>query len=721
MKNEKIKHIQGLLTYLNQENEKANEDLVCQYFRETFDNFTRQSDASNADGYVSGHFILEIKGHTQDWYDGLFQAIAYKKNLDFSLVVVITKGLIGVWRIDKIPENIVNEILVNNKAPNAIGKELAKKYKAQRYNFQNLAEWFRDDLFGLLAPSTKEFIEIINDFKSIVIAGKKVRKKITLKNFTSILKKMKIYFDPSQPIKVVRAFYTMIYGWNEDAIVQLSKRHEDQVTMNGELITNLIPDMRFDFKSFVEEHYIHLFDGEGIDDFFTKYDQAIDAVDSDFRKKNGIYFTDPFLSKFAMWFIKENIPNLGKNYIVVDPAAGSGNLVINWRSPLELRHKVVSEIEPELLFAIERRMKRDERQKGKFTIIPKIEQAKGLNFLDISASNYIGIINETLQEKNLKLDKPIAFLCNPPYRGDDDTSVNTISYEIHPTILDVITREAESERYCCFLAQMKLICDHLEESGFPDDSKLLLFTKSTWLTNRKSFSNLKHAIFSSFDYIDGALFDGKEFFDLKGKFPIAFTMWTYKSKKITNLTNIVGLRDLTWVKKKNLCEIDWNNYEQVNDRCNKIITDERAIKIPFGLDRFGIKEWSNIKRKDLIRSRRKSEIKDLYCGGLPKNDPRLKNNSVYGFYDGDSIGFMEDLTPCRTFAEKKDVPWFTLDARFQRIRRNRCFSGPPDSRGYCAVDYLSAKKLFLWYALAKTFVDFSAPMWTDAGSVSFFL
>jgi len=54
-----------------------------------------------------------------------------------------------------------------------------------------------------------------------------------------------------------------------------------------------------------------------------------------------------------MWLIKQRIPDLGRNYLVIDPACGSGNLVYKLAQSLELRHKVVSEIEPELLYAVE--------------------------------------------------------------------------------------------------------------------------------------------------------------------------------------------------------------------------------------------------------------------------------------------------------------------------------------------------------------------------------
>ena len=83
-------HMRGLLVYVAQPTEKANEDLALTYFRTLFGNaFTRQSDAKRADGYVPGYFVLELKGNTKDWLSGLFQGLAYKnEELDFGQIVV---------------------------------------------------------------------------------------------------------------------------------------------------------------------------------------------------------------------------------------------------------------------------------------------------------------------------------------------------------------------------------------------------------------------------------------------------------------------------------------------------------------------------------------------------------------------------------------------------------------------------------------------------------
>lgn len=87
------KPAQQLREYLLQPSER-NEDLAISYFRSLYpDAFRRQSDAANADGYVPGHFLLELKGDPNAWYPALFQALAYeKKRLAFSLAWISTSA-----------------------------------------------------------------------------------------------------------------------------------------------------------------------------------------------------------------------------------------------------------------------------------------------------------------------------------------------------------------------------------------------------------------------------------------------------------------------------------------------------------------------------------------------------------------------------------------------------------------------------------------------------
>src|SRR5258708_17531847 len=112
-------------------------------------------------------------------------------------------------------------------------------------------------------------------------------------------------------------------GWTANSTLQLSQKANDQATLGGEVITNLRPAARERFKEFVENHAISLGPDEDHDDFFAQFDKALDAVDKAFRIKHGIFFTDLNLSRFVMWFVKRYIPELWKNYLVIDPACGT--------------------------------------------------------------------------------------------------------------------------------------------------------------------------------------------------------------------------------------------------------------------------------------------------------------------------------------------------------------------------------------------------------------
>ena len=711
-------HIGGLLSYLNQPAEKANEDLALAYFRKAFgETFTRQKDAKQSDGYVPGLFVLELKGNSADWLSGLFQGLAYKnRDLDFSQIVVAARNFLALWRVHDLPEDIREEVAHAPGAPSSVGRKFAMKLASKKNTLLKLTAWNGTNLFTPLFQAQTDIVaNEISSFEKTLKEGRKVRQRITVHNFPTLLKEMKPFFDPKQPIKAVRAFYSMLPAWSDTSIVHITQKASDQVTLGGEVVTDLVPGRRFQFKEFVENRCISADDENVYDDYFARFDEALDAVDKDFRIQHGIFFTDLDLSRFVMWLVRQHVPELGKNYMVIDPACGSGNLVTNWRSPLELRHKVVSEIEPELLFAVEKRMKGDAWHNGKFTVVPKVSENRGLNFLDRAAAEYLDQIRRGLEEKGLAPDKPLAFLCNPPYRSDDDQTAGAISYKVHPSILDVTGPDAGNERYCCFLAQMKLICDAAKDSGLPGESLLLLFTKSTWFTKRPIFQNIRSHILGSFEHLAGILFRADEFFDVKGSWPIAFTVWRYRGADVNlDVNRSLSLLDLTWMTKKQLSEIPWAEPKKVDKACAAIMNSDSSLVVELGVDRVSIREWAGGSMVDFKRERRKDERNAKTAGGLPLNDDRQRNKKAYGELNGLYIGFMDDLTPCRVKNSIPNRPWLNVDNRFMAVKKSRCFSGPPTHLGYCAVDLSTAKRLFFWYSLARTFLRRPYPMWIDA-------
>ena len=658
-------HVAGLLRYLCQPHERANEDLALKYFRAVFgEAFDRQKEAKRADGYVPGAFVLELKGQRRDWLAGLFQGLVYQnEGLDFAQVVVAAKNFLAVWQVSDIPNSIRAELAASTGAPSSIGREFARRYADKRVELLHLATWNGADLFTPLFQSEPKLLcERISTFEETLRNGRRVRQRINLRNFAIVLKEMAPYFGAENAIKAVRAFYSMIYAWDEFSTLQLSNKSLDQATLGGETITGLLPESSVSFKDFVEARFVSLDENSSYDDFFAHYDAALDAVDSQFRRKHGIFFTDLDLSKFAMWLAKQHVPKLGQDYIVIDPACGSGNLVTNWRSPLELRHKVVSEIEPELLFAVEQRMKGDLWHNGRFTVVPRVSDNRGLNFLDRTADEYLGELREALAEKGHTPDKPLAILCNPPYRSDDDQGAGTAGYPIHDSIVDITGVDASSERYCCFLAQMKLICEAARSSGLPGESLLLLFTKSAWLTNRNIFRQIRREMASVFEDVAGFLVDGSEFFAVRGKWPVAFTIWRFKgSSAALNPERAITVTDLTWLKRRDLSNIQWADSAAADAVCRQLMEDGRASNVELGHGRQSLRVWSGQTMTDFKRDRRRSEIRQEAVGGLPSNDRRRANKKAYGESDGQFVGFMDDLTPCRVKRSIPGKPWFRLN------------------------------------------------------------
>lgn len=708
----------GLVDYLCNPHEKANEDLVISYFRRLFGaEFTRQADAKNADGYVEGTLVLELKGTTK-WYPGLFQGLAYNKDLDYSLIVVAAKEFLSVWRLDDIPEEIRAAAIEAMTAPNETGRRLAKQYEKLQFSLLKAACWrLRSELLAGLFTESPEVLAVdLEVFEEILRAGRRVRTRITTKNFPIVLKQMREFFDPALPTAPARAFYSLLFGWNEGSKVGLSAKQTDQATLGGEVIHHLLPNKRVAFKEFVEGRCISLTESESHDDFFAQYDRALDVVDPGFRKRNGIYFTDLDLSRFVMGYVRHLLGDIGKNHLVIDPACGSGNLVTNWRSPLELRHKVVSEIEPELLFAVERRMKGDQWHDGRFTVVPRTSENRGLNFLDKSGAEYLAEIQHYLEEKGYSANRPIAILCNPPFRSDDDQTVSAIKYEIHQSILDEIGLDASSERYCCFLSQMKQIAQVAKDTGVPGKSLILVFTKAAWLTDRPVFSQVRAAILGSFEDLGGLLVSSREFFDVQGEFPVAFTLWRYKGDSAAlDAQRPVHLLDLTWLTKEMLHEVPWSDPNEAAVHCERFIKDQRSLSVIFALGMANIREWTGCKRFDFQREKTKEEQRtaNFRCG-LPAGDRRHHRKKTLGHADGQYVGFMDDMTPCRIRQPMQPVPYFHLDSRFMRVRRYRCFSGPADNRSFAPTTLEQAEKLFVWFALGRTFAQEAYPMWADA-------
>ncbi len=116
-------------------------------------------------------------------------------------------------------------------APSSIGRLYAKKYANKKRELLKLAIWNGSDLFTPLFGAQADLVlSKLTLFEKLLREGKRLRQKITVRNFPTLLKEMKLFFDPNQPIKAVRAFYSMLYAWTDTSALNISQKALDQAT-----------------------------------------------------------------------------------------------------------------------------------------------------------------------------------------------------------------------------------------------------------------------------------------------------------------------------------------------------------------------------------------------------------------------------------------------------------------------------------------------------------
>ena len=449
------------------------------------------------------------------------------------------------------------------------------------------------------------------------------------------------------PIDAAHAFYSIIYFWDITSKVSTNETGNEVRVLGyhgnkfSEAVT-IHPHKVEDFKRFVESQYIFTNEGSGltVDYYFSRFDEVLATIAPEYVKQHGIFFTDANLSKFALWFAMQHFPgNIHEDYIVFDPAGGSGNLVSSWRG--KLKHKIVSELLADLLRTIERRMQADPyHTETGFTIIPKTTDGIGLNFLDKDASTYMEILQTELQRKNVGMDKPICFLLNPPYKNTDENQKERDStdaaYSIHPSIIQHTGEDAGKERYLGFLSQILNISQYQKLQN-DTASVVMIFTPTSWLIPRPTYKAFRKIWDNHFKFHSGFIITSNEFFKLQGRWPLAFTIWIYDE---TAKQNDINLYDLTEWKKENLYTILWDNKDrekEIDKELNKTLSKTKLVK--FTDDKTFIKIWVNQKMYDFKRDPTKEELdsKNIF-GGLPIKDERRGNKKTYGISNSSFIG-----------------------------------------------------------------------------------
>jgi len=734
---------------LNPGSENAKDHLIFPLFQKLFGSkFRKQSDAQGADIYIEGKLLVELKSESDAYLSGFYQALHYaKKGLTFSAVCVISKDFVAVWKVNNIPDlaKKISSEADAQSAPNTIGVVNAKKTSKAHSGEILRSSIFRLDAMDLDGLFKKNHDTSLNEFVQVLRNLDSERMQINTHNFIEHIAQLEQFFE--DPIDAVHCFYSIVGFWDVTSTVAFNEE-SDKVHVLGKKGSRLSeeilikPRFRHDFTKFVEQRFVFTNEGSGltVDYYFSRFDEVITRIKPEYAKQHGIFFTDNNLSKFALWFVHEYFEKrLSDKYIVLDPAGGSGNLVTSWRG--HLKRKIVSELQPDLLKTIERRMKLDPDQiDGGFTIIPKTSKNEGLNFLDKTAEKYLNCLMNELKEQNFKFDKPIAFLLNPPYKNTDENEkardAVEAAYAIDPSILELTGNDAGKERYLAFLGQIINIAriqmgdkqaDELSFENVPlpaplDTTKvetplILIFTPTSWLIPRPTYVNFRKVFDTYFKYETGFIILGSEFFKIAGRFPISFTIWSYQ-RNTTGNENKVLLRDLTHLQDDDLA-INWNQgIGNLEIALKDIIKGSNFIN--YSAERESIKEWSGQQMYDFKRDPTDKEVKsgEVY-GGLSIKDERRSNKKTYGISNSKFIGFMDDSTPVRVkedshgrMSPASGNVWFRLDSDFKGINRTRILNGPSDNRSFCAFDIVSAQRTFTWFAITKSIAGIY-PVWAN--------
>lgn len=734
-----------LTKYLRSESsEKSRQHLLYPIFRKLFkDKLKIENDACGADVYVEGKLIVEGKSSDSQWVEGFYQALHYHKKfgLTYNTIIVIAHKFVAVWKLNKLPEfaTILAHTASVNDAPNKVGKENAKK--TQKIHEREIKEaalyWLEPkmlegDIFANAKNLTTESFEILKILNNL----DSDRLQINRHNFIQTIERMKPFFE--QPIDAVHAFYTIVAFWDITSSAAANDAGDELrvVGFKGNRFSDTVkiaPRYLNDFKKFIESQYIFTNEGSGltVDYYFSRFDEVIAAIDPEYVKQHGIFFTNDYLSKFALWFAQHHFPgNINENYIVFDPAGGSGNLVSSWRG--KLKHKIVSELQPDLLRTIERRMKADPFHiETGFTIIPKTSENKGLNFLDRPAQIYLDQLSRELQHKNVLLDKPLAFLLNPPYKNTDENvsarEKAEAEYAIDASILELTGEDAGKERYLAFLGQILNISKVQAAQNKKLKPIVMIFTPTSWLLPRPTYANFRNEWDKYFQFHSGFIVTSNEWFKLDGKWPLAFTIWQYNEDH--DNSNSVKVVDFTHLKQDDLAAVNWlADDETVEKELQKITKKSRPVKMDNSRGQIRDtlplinrgKTQIQQPRYDYSHSKKEDDYNKVVSGfPLKFEEGHFVLKRKCGTSSGSFLGFMDDNTPvrldqdsCMRMSSEPNRVWFRLDTDFKGVNKSKTFSGPADNRSYCAYDLPSAKATFTWFSITKA-LNAQYPVWAN--------
>jgi hypothetical protein len=241
------------------------------------------------------------------------------------------------------------------------------------------------------------------------------------------------------------------------------------------------------------------------------------------RVKTGAFFTPQIWAEKALhYFTLAFGKNWQEKYIVWDCAAGTGNLLDGLSNR---RNIFASTFEIEDVQTIKEAGKLFENNVFQFDFLNDA-------FVPISQG---GKVPDALYKFTAEMPQQILFFINPPYNesGDGKGSRENVSNEnskIKDEMRQTLDGNSAKDLAYRFIYRIK--------RDFPK-SKLGIFCVPKWITGT-NFKVLRQWFTATFKR--GFVVPARTFYNVKGEFPITFTIWDLNSK--TTIDNITTLVDV---------------------------------------------------------------------------------------------------------------------------------------------------------------------------------
>jgi hypothetical protein len=280
---------------------------------------------------------------------------------------------------------------------------------------------------------------------------------------------------------------------------------------------------------------------QNIDILYEDYDNLI--TDKRTKKSIGLFFTKSDLAYFSSEFLKFIISSeqLRKCHIY-DPAAGSGNL-------LKAQETYTTIIGSDI-----KRANYDIMKNRNITV-----SKAPIDFLITSRKDIIEDLNSLVNGNSYNfIDNPLMILMNPPYRGKntwvDENGIGNkegVSSEMIQSdaafsriVKDYGLKSIELSSFFMIKALSFFM-------GSKYNGYIAVFSPTNWLSSRSEHESFKKFFLKNVEFIGGFIVTGSDFFDnLKGKFPIAFSIFKVNDSKTSSSLEYLDLtKQSSFIKK----------------------------------------------------------------------------------------------------------------------------------------------------------------------------